>query len=109
MPIAVSNPIFVDVDGDDFRPDGDLLDTRAAGARPATALAATEELEFSLLPQAPTRRDDRPAGNRGIERCQEKFAFCTPRRDVHGFVEAVLGKLLEFALQSNHRCAALRC
>ncbi len=26
MPIAVSNPLFVDVDGDDFRPNGDLLD-----------------------------------------------------------------------------------
>ena len=26
MPVAVANPIFIDVDGDGFQPNGDLLD-----------------------------------------------------------------------------------
>ncbi|MFO0899358.1 MAG: hypothetical protein U0836_18185 [Pirellulales bacterium] len=37
MLIAVSNPLFVD--GDDFRPNGDLLDAPLPGARPAATIA----------------------------------------------------------------------
>ena len=36
-PVAVANPIFVDVDGDGFKPNGDLLDVPLALA-PAEAI-----------------------------------------------------------------------